>query len=415
MAKTRNKRIVLDLIRTRCPISRTQLASVSGMNKATISGIVGEFIRRGIVREVGSGASAAGRKPVLLSFVADSAYVIGIVLNVDHARLVVTDLEAEVVCQRKEALRDTSAEAVLRQVAAMVERAEAECAGATGRIAAIGVGVPGFVDFESGVVIHTPNMNLSSINVKQYLEMRFHIPVFVDNSANVAAFGERLFGAGRHFEHFVYLSVSTGIGAGIVMNGELQRGAVGFAGELGHMIVEPHGLPCTCGGQGCLEVYGSLKALYRQVARALGEDPECYRPDILPAVVAAADSGERFAVEGLHAIGFYLGVGIAGIACAFNPQAVLVGNEIAVAEKWVMPVVETVVHTRCPRHVRDGLTLSMLPYSVNTTEVGAASLGVHGYLRRLAQPGDGARAKEVGTGDGAELAGAEAGGRFIGR
>ncbi len=381
--KASNRRAVLDFIRTRYPISRSQLSRISGLNKATVSGFVTDFLRQGVVAETGSGVAAAGRKPVLLSFVADSAYVIGLLLNVRSVRMVITDLEGTIVWQTREPLGDEGASSTLDRIAIIIEDGVRRVGIPFSSIVALGIGVPGLVDFQAGVIVQTPNMGLSSVSLKQWLEMRFHIPVFVDNAANVSAVGEKLFGAGRHYEHFVYVSVSTGIGGGVVMNGQLQRGAFGFAGEFGHMVVEPHGLSCRCGGQGCWEMYGSLKALYRQTARHIGEDPAAYRPDILVTVVDAAARGETWAIEGLNYIGFYLGVGVASIVSAFNPHAVLIGNEIAIGAKWIMPIIETVVQTRCSLSIIKDLTLLMLEYDDNKAVVGAAGMGIDGFLDQL--------------------------------
>lgn len=385
LAKKQNHRLVLDLIRARCPISRTEIARLTEMNKATVSGVVGDLIRAGVVMETGNGHSVTGRKPVLLSFVADHAFVIGMVLNVNYVKVAVTNLEGRIIYKGKRALDGPSADVVMRQVASLIIQAAADSEVGLERIAAIGIGVPGLVDHRTGMIVHTPNMGLSAIHVRQYLEVELGKPVFVDNSANVSALGERLFGAGRRFDHFVYLSVSTGIGAGIVMNGELQRGSSGFAGELGHMIVEPHGLPCTCGGQGCWEMYGSLKALYRQVARHLGEESEVYRPEVLLTALTAAEQGDAWAIEAFHSIAFYLGIGIANVIYTFAPQAILIGNEIVAAERWIMPVIETVLQTQCSREMIRDVSILMLEYSVDTTVVGAACLGIQGYLETLVQ------------------------------
>ncbi|WP_051343904.1 ROK family protein [Alicyclobacillus herbarius] len=298
--KEYHKRLVLDLIRTQYPISRTQIAEITRLNKATISSIVTEFISKGVVAEIGSATSSVGRRPILLGFVPDSAYVIGLVVYVDYIHVAVTNLEGQIVWEVKRELYNRSTDEVLStMVGGITEALEHKASRASLGVVAIGVGVPALVDFESGTIIHSPNLHLSSINLKQYLEMMFSIPTFVDNSANVAAFGEKLFGVAKRFNHFVYVSVSTGIGVGIFMNGQLQRGAAGFAGELGHMVVEPRGLKCSCGGTGCWEMYGSLKALYRQVEDHVKDRLPDYHPDVLNEVVQAVQREDNWALEGL--------------------------------------------------------------------------------------------------------------------
>ncbi|WP_067936577.1 ROK family protein [Alicyclobacillus kakegawensis] len=378
-----NKRVVLDLIRTRYPISRTQIAEITHLNKATISSIVSEFISKGVVAEIGNATSAVGRRPILLGFVPDSAYVIGLVVYVDYIHVALTNLEGQIVWELKRELNNTSTDEVLTSVVGCIHEALSQDAGSSLGVVAIGVGVPALVDFESGTIVHSPNLQLSSINLKQYLEMEFSIPVFVDNSANVAAFGEKLFGVAKRFRHFVYVSVSTGIGVGIFMNGQLQRGAAGFAGELGHMVVEPRGLKCSCGGTGCWEMYGSLKALYRQVADHVQDVMPEYHPDVLHAVVQAAQAEDTWALEGLYYIAYYLGIGISNIVNIFNPEAIIIGNKITPLARWIRPMVETALQTRCSAKLVDQLNLIVSDNGENTVVIGAASLGIDGFMEQI--------------------------------
>ncbi|GGJ02129.1 xylose repressor [Alicyclobacillus cellulosilyticus] len=387
IARERNKRTILNLIRTRYPISRTELAAISRLNKATVSMVVSDLIRKGIVAEAGCAASAVGRRPVLLRFLADSAYVIGVVLNVDRVRLAVTDLEGRVVHEAERALTDVRQAQILQEMTRMMEEAMAAAAKTPRGVVAIGIGLPGLVDDRRGAVLFTPNMDLHHVELKRYLRERFSVPVFVDNSANVSAFGEKLVGAGRAWDHFVYISVSTGIGAGIVMNGELQRGADGFAGEIGHMVVEPDGLPCSCGSNGCWEMYGSLKALYRWVQPYVAGELPAYHPSVLDHVMAAAAAGEVWAADALAKVGRYLGIGLANIVNILNPQAVLIGNDMARAEPWLRPVVTEVIAARCSPELREHLAVVFVPNGHNTAVVGAASLGIHGYLESLVRQG----------------------------
>lgn len=198
-------------------------------------------------------------------------------------------------------------------------------------VEAVGLGIAGFVDYGRGVVTAAPNHPLCDAPVRDILEREFDLPVFVDNDANAAALAEALMGAGRGSRHLVHLTLGTGIGGGIVIDGRLYRGALGAAGELGHMIVLEDGPPCNCGARGCLEALASGVALYRRVEEMAVaqldspavaeflEDPYAFEVEDL---CRHADAGDRLAAKVLADAGRHLGVGLASLVNIFNPDAV---------------------------------------------------------------------------------------------
>jgi glucokinase len=198
-------------------------------------------------------------------------------------------------------------------------------------IDALGLGIAGFIDFERGVVTDAPNHPLRDAPVRDMLEERSGLPVYVDNDANVAALAEARMGAGRGSRYLVHLTLGTGIGGGIIIGGQIYRGALGAAAELGHMIVLEGGPPCNCGARGCLESLVSGVAIYHRVEEmaAVGRtsplveeflaDPASFSAEI---VCRHADAGESMAVEILEQAGWHLGTGIASLVNIFNPDAV---------------------------------------------------------------------------------------------
>jgi glucokinase len=198
-------------------------------------------------------------------------------------------------------------------------------------VEAVGLGIAGFIDFERGVVTDAPNHPLRNAPVKDILEQSSGLPVFVDNDANVAALAEARLGAGKGSRHLVHLTLGTGIGGGIIMDGEIYRGALGAAGELGHMIVLEDGPPCNCGARGCLESLASGVAIYRRV-RELAEsgvknpiteaflaDSKGFNAQVL---CRYADDGDDHALQILKEAGRHLGTGIASLVNIFNPDVV---------------------------------------------------------------------------------------------
>lgn len=206
----------------------------------------------------------------------------------------------------------------------------------------VGLGAAGYVDSSRAKMIFAPNLAWRDIDLKAELEERIELPVVVENDANAAAWGEFRFGGGEDVEDFLMVTVGTGVGGGIVLGGELQRGAFGFAAEIGHLRVVPDGRDCGCGNRGCFEQYASGSALVRNVRSAVaagepaaagllaraGGDPSVISG---PLVTAAAQDGDAFAVERLADLGDWLGQGVASLVTVLDPAAVVVGGGVSEA------------------------------------------------------------------------------------
>ncbi len=225
----------------------------------------------------------------------------------------------------------TSSETVIQSIISACSRL-LEAARSRGmEVKSIGLGIAGFIDFERGVVTEAPNHPLHEAPVKDILQDSFQLPVVVDNDANVAALAEARLGAGRGSRYLVHLTLGTGIGGGIVIDGEVYRGAQGAAAELGHMIIDENGPICNCGSRGCLEALASGVAIYKRVEELswtkkrspmldeFRNDPLSFRAE---AVERHASMGDELALAILRDAGKHLGVGITSIINIFNPDAV---------------------------------------------------------------------------------------------
>jgi len=186
------------------------------------------------------------------------------------------------------------------------------------KINGIGIGAPGPIDYEKGIVVEAPNLpGWKRVRLKEIFQRKYKIPVYVDNDANCAALAEAWFGAGRNARHFLYMTVSTGIGGGIVINKKIYRGANGSAGEFGHMVIDSKGPRCGCGHIGHLEAYASGTAIRRRTGmRAL-------------AVELAARQGDKKAQKIIQEIASYLAIGIANLVNIFNPEMIVIGGGLS--------------------------------------------------------------------------------------
>ena len=214
-------------------------------------------------------------------------------------------------------------------------------------VTAVGVGAAGYVDSARSVVMFAPNLAIEDLDLRAELEGRIGLPVVVENDANAAAWGEFAFGAGADVDDLLLITVGTGVGSGIVLDGRLHRGAFGIAGEVGHMRVVPGGRPCGCGNRGCYEQYASGTALVRNVrkevdagsllardlvARAGGEPTAITGP----LITAAAREGDQFAIEHLATLGRWLGEGIATLASILDPAVAVIGGGVSEAGELLL-------------------------------------------------------------------------------
>jgi len=206
--------------------------------------------------------------------------------------------------------------------------------GATpGKVKACGFGFAGFFSLAEQKILSSPNYpSLDNVNIVPSLRRIIDVPFCIDNDANVAAFGEYVYGAGRGAQSLVFLTVGTGIGSGIILDGELWHGKCGFAGELGHITVNPEGDICNCGNRGCLETEASGPKLVKNYRARTGSEEELTPKDIY----LRARSGDKAALESFARCGYYLGIGL-GIAINFlNPEKILIGGGVAAAGKYLL-------------------------------------------------------------------------------
>lgn len=223
-------------------------------------------------------------------------------------------------------------------VHALVDAAHAcqsQCTARGGKISAVSVAVPGTVDFEEGVVVKAPNVPcLDGFRLGAALQSELEWPAIVENDANAAAVGEMWQGAGRGYRNLVCVTLGTGVGGGIILDGRLWRGVDGSAGEIGHLGVDPFaGVPCTCGSRGCLEVYASATAIVRMTREARPRYPNSvlHMSEGLTAekIYQAGLEGDELALEVLRRMGVYLGIGLASLVNLLNPEIIVIAGGVS--------------------------------------------------------------------------------------
>ena len=218
------------------------------------------------------------------------------------------------------------------------------------RIRGIGVGIPGPMDPQKGIVQRSPHLKgWQGFPLKSFLESRLKLPVFIVNDADAASLGEKVFGQGRRAKNFVYLTVSTGIGSGIVLNGKLLLGASFGAGEIGHTVIVPQGEKCSCGRRGCLEAYASGTAIAQFVRRKIRRDPKSTSSSAEKSITAeivslAAEKRDPLALEAFRRAGYYLGIGLANLINLLNPEMIILGGSVMKSSRFFWKEMNQSIH-----------------------------------------------------------------------
>jgi len=238
---------------------------------------------------------------------------------------------------------------VLERITDLVRQLE-QSAGEKNTIAGVGLGIPGQIDFDNQILLNSPNLPLfKNIDVPSRLKSSLHLPVVWDNDANLAALGEFTYGAGKNVSEMMMITLGTGIGSGLILRNEIYHGCKGFGGEFGHLSINPDGPKCNCGSHGCVEAYAGTKGIIRtfeEITKA-GTRTLLNKDDIkelTPKKISkAAEKGDQAAAETYNKVGFYIGVGLAGVVNLLNLEMIVVGGGIAKAGNLILDPVRKAV------------------------------------------------------------------------
>lgn len=346
-----NRSAVLNTIKTHGPIGRAEVARRTGLSAATVTGITAELIADDLVFEKAAGDSRGGRPPILLALNPRGGFVVGLKLTETEAIAALTDLQATVIAKRTDRLAGRSPERAVNTLANAVAELVGEARIRKGKLIGVGVGVAGIVDSEHGLVRQSPYFGWQNLPLRDLLQSRVRVPVFIDNDVNTLTLAEKWFGAGQSVDNFLTVTVGRGVGLGIVVNGQFYRGATGGAGEFGHTVIDPNGPVCDCGKHGCLESFVGDPGLVRMAAEAAarGELPGPVAD--VQSLLALAQAGSPAAQAIFARAGEMLGRGVANLINIFNPQLVLISGEGVRSGDWLFgPMREAIA-----RHVMPGL------------------------------------------------------------
>jgi predicted NBD/HSP70 family sugar kinase/DNA-binding transcriptional ArsR family regulator len=359
----RSRRAVIRLLRERGTLSRAEIARAVGLSPSTVSTLVGSLVAEGMVMELGGqlppAGGRAGRPGTAVMLNPASGEAIGVDFGYRHVHVIIADVTHAVQIARSAPLpADYDPSLGLDAAADLVNAAMDEAGTDPSRILGVGVSLPGPYNQDTAL----PNSGLiptwSGIPVAAELGRRLQLPVVADNDANLGALAERQWGAGEGFDELVYVKLHSTIGAAFVSNGRLTRGAVGAAGEIGHLVMDGNGPLCRCGNRGCLESYVGLPNVMRALEPGYGDRIT------LRDVITKAWQGDRGCIRALTEAGEMAGRAVGMLCTILDPAAVVVGGALAAAgELLLAPLREAATHASQPAA---GSNLRILPAALGS-------------------------------------------------
>lgn len=385
LIKNLNLALVLDLVKNRGPISRAQVARITGLSRSTCSQLVDQLIGAKLVVETGTDASTGGRKPILLSVNYEVGRAIGVKLMQDRILAALVDIAGEPLASIEEPVDCYTdppryLQELVTTIRSLLERASRQKS--SRKILGIGIGISGLVDAERGVSIKSSILGWSDVAITAPLAKAFRLPVHLENDVNTLAIGQRWLGLGREVDNFLCVTIGMGVGAGIIVDGKLYRGAHHGAGEFGHTKVSdaPDAPVCSCGNRGCVEAYASNPAIVAWVTQELarGRQSGLRREAKLTheRILAHAAGGDPLAQEAFQRAGRYLGIGISNLIDLLDPEMIIIGGEGTTAAEHLFPEMERAIHAATAYALDRCVKLVPLRYENNLWVRGAAMMAV---------------------------------------
>jgi len=332
--RDRNRQRVLGILRLQGAISQADIARATGLSRTTVSTLVSELKDAGLVTDVEtrSGHERGGRPGVQLVLRDPSKVVVGIDFGHSHVGLAISDLRHNILAERMQELDvNRQAQQALDLAARMFSEVLARIRVQRENVVAAGIGIPGPVDRAHGTAGSSTILpGWVGLSIASEMQERLGVPAQIENDANLGALAEMTWGAGKDCSNFAYIKAATGIGAGIVIDGRLLRGATGTAGEIGHTTLDERGPICYCGNRGCLETIASGPAIVQLVGPMAGETLTLAR------VVDLASAGDLRCRRAVADAGREIGVAVAGLCNLINPERVIVGGLLSRAGEVVL-------------------------------------------------------------------------------
>jgi len=392
--KNFNKHAALDLIRFSAGgMSRADLAERMGLTRAAVSLIVTELLNSGVIQEAEIRSVPSGRPPVMLEINPKLGLVGAIDMGASHMSIAVADFTARILQEFEIPLDIKNGPKVCLAEANQQLLKLLESQGLSiSSISAVGVGVPGPVITEAGMVLAPPIMpGWDRYPIRSTLEKMWGCPVTLNNDAELGALGEWAYGAGRGEKNIAYIKVGTGIGAGLILNQQIYGGTTGAAGEIGHLTIDENGPLCNCGNHGCLEAFASGYAIAQQGQLLIQSGKRTLLSDLgsekitAHEVAEAARRGDLHAQEILRRSGTFIGIAIAGLINLFNPSIVIIGGGVAQVGDLLTAPIRQAVRERAMRASEQSMRITTAMLGRRSLLIGATVQAINVAIHNAAE------------------------------
>lgn len=388
-----NKRSVIDMIRTKGPINKAEIARVTDLSIPTVMKLTDEFMKNGLIHVIGKGASNGGKRPELLEFISNVYYIVGVDVGRNTMKALVMDLNGGIInMQVSNTGNDISPQKIIERLIRLIESTISSSNISKDKILGMGIGMPGLLDVESGIVLFSPDFHWENISLVEPIKRHFDMTIHLENSNRAQAMGEKWFGFGVDSDCLICVNIGHGIGSAIVEQGEFYRGSSGSSGELGHITMEKNGPQCDCGNYGCLEILASGNAIAKNAKKRIQQGELSIilemaggELDAIDAKIVfdAAKKGDPLATRLVQDAVEYIGIGLANYINLLDPDMIILAGGVVNAGDILLDGIKKVVKARQMKLAGRKVKIIVSKLGADATAVGAASL----ILRRFIESG----------------------------
>jgi len=379
-----NRSIILKTIQNHGPISRSEIAKRNKISSTTVTEAVKKLIKNGLVYEEGVGKSSGGRKPILLRFYSDSKFIIAVAITNSYIKIAETNLEAKIRKQEIYSVNELTGERFIDYFLDSIGKfSKIYSKSDLKRCIGISITSPGIISVDKAVIHENTKLKLKNIPLKEIVEKKLKLKVWLENDTNAIVLAEKRFGKYKKLKNLVYITIGDGVGAGIIVNDHIVRGHSGGTGEFGHTSVDINGIVCGCGNKGCLENYINWSAVYSKILDSVenGEDTlmiELTKGDIkkvTPYIFREAlDKNDKLAKKIMAGTAAYLGMGIVNLVNMINPDVIILGGKLAYNNHFLISEVKKIVFRKALNILTDKLEICSISLGKDFRIIASAAI-----------------------------------------
>lgn len=385
-----NKKSVLDIIRTKGPINKSQIAKLAELSIPTIMKISDELTEAGLIQVVGKGESNGGKRPELLEIIPNAYYMVGVDIGRSRTISIVMNLDGNIIGKKMMKTGKTNPPGnLIERTIELIGHTIQESKILIDDILGIGVVTPGLINNEDGKVVFSPDFGWENVDMKTQIEKTFQIPVKIENSNRALALGEGWFGVAEFSNYYICINLGHGIGSAIMEKGKFYRGNSGSSGEIGHMTLEKGGPTCDCGNRGCLEALASGNAIAEQAKEAIRNKKRTsilkYADNDIDKVEAkevfdAAKAGDVLANEIIDQAIEYMGIGIANYINLLDPDLIVLAGGMVNAGDFLVERLKDTIKNRKMKFAGSNVKFRVTKLGMDSAAIGAAVLILKSFI-----------------------------------